>query len=315
MSTPQYLGIDVAKDHVDVAVGPTGDVWRLALTEEGLEELVRRLQQLTPTLIVLEASGGYQLPAVAALAAAQLPVAVVNPRQVRAFAKALGKLAKTDRVDAQVLALFGERVQPTPRPVPDEQTQALEALVTRRRQLVSMLAMEQHRLGQARPAVRTRIQEHVTWLRRELASVEEDLNHTLRQSPVWREQDDLLRGVPGVGPMLSLTLLTELPELGQLTHKQIAALVGVAPFNRDSGTLRGQRHIWGGRAPVRTVLYMATLSAVRYNPVIRAFYQRLCAAGKVKKVALVASMHKLLIILNAMLRHKTAWHPTLQEAA
>lgn len=237
-------------------------------------------------------------------------MAVVNPRQVRDFARATGKLAKTDAIDARVLALFAERVRPEPRRLPDEAGQALGALVTRRRQLLEMLTAEKNRLGSAARVLRKSIQRHIDWLNQELAKVDEDLGDMLRQSPLWREKDDLLRSVPGVGRVLSITLLAELPELGQLSAKQISALVGVAPLNRDSGTLRGRRSIWGGRAPVRAVLYMAALVATRYNPVIRAFYQRLLALGKAKKVALVACMRKLLIILNAILKHQTPWRST-----
>lgn len=313
-STPVYVGIDVAKDHLDVAVGSAGSGWQVRTDEEGIRTLVARLQQSAPVLTVLEASGGYELPAVAALAAAGLPVAVVNPRQVRDFAKSTGKLAKTDALDAQMLALFAERVRPEPRPLPDTQTQELGALLARRRQLVQMRVAEEQRLAQALPVVRPRIARVLALLERELEELDHDLDDRLRQSPLWREQEDLLRGVPGVGPTLTLTLLAELPELGQLSRQQIAALAGVAPFNRDSGTLRGKRRVWGGRASVRAALYMAALVASRHNPVLRTFYQRLCAAGKPKKVALVACMHKLLTILNAMLKHRTPWLSAVQEA-
>lgn len=312
-ATPVYVGIDVAKDHLDVAVGSTETVWQVRTDEAGLRDLVARLQRVTPTLVVLEASGGYHLAAVAVLGAARLPVAVVNLRQVWDFAKSVGKLAKTDALDARMLALFAERVRPEPRPLPDEQTQALDALLTRRRQLVQMRVAEEQRLRQALPVVQPRIAHLLAVLEQELAELDRELHDRLRQSPLWREQEDLLRGVPGVGPTLTLTLLAELPELGHLTRQQIASLVGVAPFNRDSGTLRGKRQVWGGRASVRAALYMAALAATRHNPVIRVCYQRLCAAGKPKKVALVACMHKLLTILNAMIKHRTPWHPVAQE--
>ena len=245
---------------------------------------------------------------VAELGLAGLPVAVVNPRQARDFARATGRLAKTDRLDAQVLAHFAAALRPEPRPLPDAHAQELAALVERRRQIVAMRTAEENRLGVTRvAAVRVRIQAHLAWLEADLGEIDGDLRQQLRASPLWREQDDLLQSVPGIGPILSLTLLAELPELGRLTHAQIAALVGVAPLNRDSGTLRGRRSVWGGRRAVRTVLYIGTLRATRCNPTIRPFYQRLLAAGKAKKVALVACMHKLLTILNAMVKHHTPW--------
>jgi transposase len=313
---PLFVGIDVAKAQLDIAVRPTGERWAVPQTEAGAAELVTQLQALipAPTLIVLEATGGLERLASAALAAAGLPVAVVNPRQVRDFAKATGRLAKTDRLDAQVLAHFAEAVRPEPRPVPAEQAQLLSAQLARRRQLVEMLTAERNRLGTAPRPVRQRIQTHIAWLEQELRDIEDDLGTTLRASPIWREKEDLLRSVPGVGPVLSTTLLAELPELGTLNRKQIAALVGVAPLNRDSGTLRGRRTVWGGRARVRAALYMAALVATRHNPVLRAFYDRLCAAGKPPKVALTACMHKLLTILNALLKHRTPWsHSTLRS--
>ncbi len=310
-----YVGIDVSKDTLDVAVRPTGQQWRVNLTDEGLGPLVERLEGLSPALVVLEATGSLEVPVAAALGAAGLPLAVVNPRQVRDFARATGKLAKTDRLDAQVLALFAERVRPAPRPLPDPQTQELNALLTRRRQMVAMLVTEQNRLGTALPSVRPGIQEHIAWLEGRLGELNDGMGKLLRDSPLWREKEDLLRGVPGVGPVLTLTLLAELPELGTLGRRQIAALVGVAPLNRDSGTLRGKRTVWGGRAKVRATLYMAALVAARFNPVVRSFYQRLLAAGKPKKVALTACMRKLLTILNAMLKHRSPWQPlTLQVA-
>lgn len=310
-AVPSYVGIDVAKAHLEVAVHPEGTAWRSSTAGVGLAETVERLRALGPALVVLEASGGVEVPVVGALAAAGLPVAVVNPRQVRDFAKATGRLAKTDRLDAGVLARFGAAVRPAVRPLPDAQVQALGALVTRRRQVVEMLVAERHRRRSAPPPVRRRIERHLGVLEEELAELDRDLQDALRASPLWREQEDLLRGVPGVGPTTACTLLAELPELGQLGRRQVAALVGVAPLNRDSGTRRGQRAVWGGRASVRTALYLATLVATRHNPVIRATYQRLRAAGKPKKVALVACMRKLLVILNAMLKHRTPWNPRL----
>ncbi len=305
-----YVGIDVAKATLDVAVHPTPDRWTLAYTEREVAGLVPRLAALAPALVVLEATGGLEEPLVGALAAAGLPVVVVNPRQVRDFAKATGRLAKTDALDATVLAHFAATVRPTPRPLPDAATQSLAALVTRRRQLVEMLTAERNRLGSAPRALRAEIQAHITWLKRRLGRLDTDLGQAIRTSPAWRVQDDLLQSVPGVGPVLATTLLASLPELGTLNRRAIAALVGVAPLNRDSGTFRGRRRVWGGRAAVRAVLYMGTLVAVRHNPVLRAFYQRLRGAGKLPKVALTACMRKLLTILNAMLKHQQRWNPS-----
>jgi len=306
-SSPVYVGIDVARDTLVVALRPADLSWTLPNTEAGVRDLVTRLRRHRPSLIVLEATGGYERAAVAAVAAAGLPVVLVNPRQVRDFARATGELAKTDHVDARILALFAERVRPTPRPLPDDATRALEALVTRRRQLLDMLTAERNRLPHAGGAVRRDLQHHIRWLERRLKTLNRDLDRFIQASPLWRAHDDLLQSVPGVGPALSATLLGTLPELGTLTHKQIAKLVGVAPLARDSGTRRGHRTIYGGRAAVRRALYMATFAATRYNPVIGAFYQRLRQAGKPHKVALTACMHKLLTILNAMVRSHTRW--------
>jgi transposase len=269
--------------------------------------LVERLVQLRPALVVLEATGGMEMPVVGALVIVQLPTAVVNPRQVREFARATGRLAKTDAIDAQVLAQFGEAVRPELRPFPDAATQELSALLARRRQLVGMLTAEKNRLRTAAKAVRADVQEHIRWLERRLSDLDGQLAQSIRSSPSWRERDNLLKSTPGVGPVLSVTLLAELPELGTLGRKEIAALVGVAPLNWDSGHLRGKRRVWGGRSRVRAALYMAALVAARRNPVLRAFYERLVEAGKPKKVALTACMHKLLTILNAMIRHRTPW--------
>jgi transposase len=302
------VGIDVAKATLEVAVRPTGETWQVGNDAVALPALVARVQELRPALVVLEATGGYEHLVVAALAAAGLPVVVTNPRQVRDFGRAVGQLAKTDRIDAALLALFAERVQPTPRPLPDEAAQALDAVLTRRRQVLEMLQAERNRLGFARaPQIRRGIQHHIRWLERQLGDVDHDLEATIQASPVWRATEDLLRSVPGIGPVVSRTLIGELPELGQLSRKQIAALVGVAPHARDSGTLRGKRMVWGGRAQVRAVLYMSALVATRHNPVIRTFFHRLRAAGKPAKVALTACMRKLLVILNAMVRAKKHW--------
>jgi transposase len=302
-----FVGIDVSKDRLDVALRPSAERWAVANDEPGFATVVARLQAVHPTGVVLEATGGLEIPLTGALAAAGLPVVVVNPRQVRDFAKATGKLAKTDALDAAVLAQFAEAVRPALRPLPDAATRGLSALLTRRRQLLEMRTAEKNRLGSAGRPIHREIQAHITWLDRRLAHLDDDLARTIRESPVWREKDDLLRSAPGVGPVLARTLLASLPELGTLNRKQSAALVGVAPLNRDSGTLRGKRAVWGGRAHVRAALYMSALAATRYNPVIRAFYQRLCAAGKAKKVALTACMHKLLGILNSMVKHRTPW--------
>lgn len=308
MTTPAvFVGIDVSKDRLDLALRPTGERWAVANEEAGIADLVARLRHQAPTLIVLEATGGLDVPVSSALAAAGLPVVVVNPRQVRDFAKATGKLAKTDTLDASILAQFAEAVRPVARALPDAATQALSALLLRRRQLIEMLTAEKNRLGIAPTPVRKGIRAHITWLDGRLADLDEALAHTIRESPIWREKDDLLQSAPGVGPVLARTLVANLPELGTLTRQQIAALVGVAPLNRDSGTFRGTRRVWGGRAHVRATLYMSALVATRFNPVIRVFYQRLCAAGKAKKVALTACMRKLLTILNAMLKHQTPW--------
>jgi len=301
-----WVGIDISKAHVDVAVFG-GTQWREASDAGGLARLTNRLIELHTTLAVLEASGGYEAPVAAALAAAGVPLAIVNPRQVRRFAQALGVLAKTDRLDARVLAHFGALVQPEPRPLADAAQVVLLELVQRRRQLVDMLVAEKQRRRTASGRVGQQIQEHVTWLEQRLDEIDRELRDVLRASPVWRDKDDLLQGVPGVGPALSATLLAELPELGTLNRRQIAALVGVAPLARDSGTLHGRRTCWAGRASVRSVLYMATLAATRFNPTIRAIYQRLRTARKPKMVALVACMRKLLVTLNAMLAHRTPW--------
>ena len=314
---PRFVGIDVSRAQLDVAVRPTGKRWVLPYDETGIEGLIPQIVDLEPALVLLEATGGLELPLVAALAAAALPVVVVNPRQVRDFAKATGTLAKTDTLDAGVLAHFADAVRPEVRPLQDAETQALNSLTARRHQVMTMLVSEKNRLGTAigavsPRAVSPRIEAHIAWLEQELSDLDKGLRQTLRPSPVWREKDDLLRTVPGVGPQLSLTLLAHLPELGTLDRKQIAALVGVAPYNRDSGTRRGKRAVWGGRSRVRAVLYMGALAASRHNPAIRDFYQRLLAAGKPKKVALVASMRKLLVTLNAMLKHGYPWRDMTQ---
>jgi len=308
-----FAGIDVSKATLDLAT-LTGLTLQVTNDEPGVAALVAERRKAPPTLVVLEATSGYQAVVVAALRVARIPVAVVNPRQVRDFAKALGKLAKTDAIDAAVLARFAEAVRPTPRDPVDEETAALEALLTRRRQVVEMITAETNRLRQARKTVRPSIEATITFLRRQLADINRDLDTAIRNSPVWREKDDLLRSVPGIGRVVATTLLCELPELGRLNRKQAAALVGVAPFNRDSGKMRGRRSIFGGRASVRAALYMATLCASKRNPVISTFYDRLVAAGKRKKVALVACMRKLITILNSMMRDNAHWQlPASQQ--
>jgi transposase len=306
---PCFVGIDVAQATLDIAVRPTAETWQVSNDEPGITTLVSQLQSLAPTLIVLEATGGYQGPVTAALATTGLPVVVVNPRQVRAFAQAVGILAKTDRIDARVIAHFAEAVRPRPRPLPDAETQELRALVLRRRQVLAMLTAERNRLGMAPARIQRAIQQHIAWLEGQLGALDDDLTATIERSAVWQAKAEVLRSIPGVGPVLSRTMLAQVPELGTLGHKQVAALVGVAPFNRDSGTLRGRRTVYGGRSEVRAVLYMGTLVATRYNPIITAMYARLRAAGKAKKVALTACMHKLLTIMNAMVKSLTPWQP------
>ena len=310
----QWVGIDVSKASLDVFVQPTGAAWQVANTSVQIDALGEQLTALAAERIVLEASGGYEALVVAVLASRQLPVVVVNPRQVRDFARAMGQLAKTDRIDAQVLARFGEAIRPELRALPDATTRTVRGLVSRRRQLQEMLVAEQNRLisaavQDASEPLREQLGEHIDWLRRQVSDVDDELRRELQASSVWRERENLLRTIPGIGPVTSATLLSQLPELGQLDRKAIAKLVGVAPLNHDSGTLRGTRRVWGGRAGVRAVLYMAALVATRHNPLIRGFYERLKAAGKPKKVALVACMHKLLLLCNSVLRSNSPWRP------
>ncbi len=306
-----FVGIDVAKAELVVAVHPTNERWTVANDERGVRTLVERLRAVPPTLIVLEATGGYELLGVAALVAAGLPVVVANPRQVRDFARSTGQLAKTDRLDADILAAFADRVRPAVRPLPDAEAQELDALLTRRRQLLEMLGAERNRLGQIfgkgkRPVTKS-LRAHIAYLERELKSTDHDLSDLVRATPAWREREDLLRSVPGVGPVLSRTLLADLPELGRLSRREIAKLVGVAPLSRDSGILRGRRFVQGGRASVRAVLYMGALVGIKRNVILHAFYHRLVTAGKPKKLALVACMRKLLTILNTIVRTGQPW--------
>jgi transposase len=302
-----FIGIDVSKSQLDIAVRPGNKRWSVVNAEADIAKVVETLNALSPQVIVIEATGGMEMPLAAALSQARLPVVVVNPRQVRDFAKAVGRLAKTDRIDAEILAHFGEAVKPDVRLLKDEDTQTLAAVVTRRRQVIEMLTAEKNRLGISPKVVHKDIQQHISWLQGRLENIDRHLDSAIRKSPVWREKDDLLRSVPGVGQVLSVSLITGLPELGTLSRRQIASLVGVAPLNCDSGLFRGKRTVWGGRAHIRSVLYMATLSASRVNPAISCFYRRLIEAGKKPKVALTACMRKLLGILNAIIKNKIPW--------
>ena len=304
-----FIGIDVSKARLDVALRPGAECFSVTNNQRGIATLIKQLKKLSVSRVVLEASGGYEIAAASELAAAGLPVAVVNPRQVRDFARATGRLAKTDLIDAQVLAHFAELIQPHARPLPDAQSRELMALVARRRQIIEMLTAETNRHSRAAAGLNRGIAAHIRWLRKQLAELDGALEQAIRRSPLWSEKARLLRSVPGVGNVAVTILLAHLPELGTLSRRKIAALVGVAPFNHDSGKLRGRRAIWGGRAQVRAVLYMCALVATRYNLVLKAFYGRLLDAGKKPKVALTACMRKLLIMLNAMVRHQLLWNP------
>ena len=307
-TAPSFIGIDVSKDRLDVHVRPSGQTFAARRDGKGLEQLVSDLRQLAPALIVLEATGGFEVTVAAALAGAKLPIAVVNPRQIRDFARAIGQLAKTDALDARVIALFAERIRPEPRPLADADSRTLAELIARRRQVVEMIGMETNRLHQARnPGVQRMLRATLKILEAQLAELDHHIDDTIRRSPVWRAAADLLTSVPGVGGVTSHTLIADLPELGQLDRRRIAALVGVAPLNRDSGQMRGRRTIAGGRTNVRNALYMATLSAIRWNPVISKHYQSLVDRGRPKKVALVACMRRLLGILNAIMRTNIPW--------
>jgi transposase len=312
-----FVGIDVSKARLDVAILPTDQSWSVPNSDDGLKELIAKLKESgPPTIVLMEATGGLEKRVLTALAAVGLPVLAINPRNVRDFAKALGKLAKTDQIDARVLALFAERVRPECRPLPDQQTRMLQDLISRRRQMIDMLSAEQSRLSVVDTTkVRREIVAHVDWLKKRIHIVDHDLDQAIKSSSAWQAKSNLLKSVPGVGRVTTLTLLSHLPELGSLSNKKIAALVGIAPFNSDSGTLRGKRRIWGGRAAVRSVLYMAALTAVRFNLPIKSFYQRLLAAGKLPKVALVAAMRKLLTILNSIAHHNRPWSTNPTETS
>ena len=309
-----FVGIDVSKAQLDVAIRPSAEQESFANDKLGIKALVKRLAKIEPTLIVLEATGGYERLVTRAVVSADLPVVVVNPRQVRDFAKATGQLAKTDSIDAGVLAHFAEVIRPQLRPLPDAVTLELRALTARRRQILEMIGAENNRLEMTSKPVRKTIHAHIRFLEQTLGQINKDLDRAIEQSPIWKQNEELLRSAKGIGPVTSRTLLAELPEIGTLDRKQISALVGLAPFNRDSGSLKGRRSIWGGRAPVRCALYMATLVATRRNSVIKDFYNRLIAKGKLFKVALVACMRKLLTILNSMIKHKTRWSDSFLQA-
>ncbi len=315
MGTPVFVGIDISKKHLDIFLTPPDTSFAVPNTEAGIAKLVARLRQVAPQIILLEATGGYEFRIVAALREAGLPACFINPRQVRDFARSLGILAKTDRIDARVLAQFAEKLRPEPRPLPDAQHQELKHLMARRRQLLEMIQMEQNRLQISPfPRVKQSILAALQALKEQLRQLEQDIDDFFRRHPVWLDQNQLLRSVPGVGPQTSLSIMAWLPELGNLNRREIAALVGVAPSNRDSGAWRGKRSIRGGRPQVRRALYMATLAALRFNAVIRAFYHRLLLNGKARKLALIACMRKLLTILNAMLKNHQPWLPQEQTA-
>ena len=307
MMNEDYVGIDVSKMTLDVMILGGGEYCTFSNDRKGIRELRKRMDSLRPRLIVMEATGGFERELAIELVLAGLAVAVVNPRQVRDFAKAMGRLAKTDKVDAGTIALFAERVRPEPRGVPEKEVRELDALMTRRGQLVEMVTAEKNRMAMAPPAMRPSIREHVLWMERQLKDIEGELDQVIAESPIWRAREDLLTSMPGIGSVVAKTLIARLPELGYVSAKRSAALVGVAPFARDSGTWKGKRAIWGGRADVRAMLYMATLSAIRCNPVIRAHYDQLVARGKLAKVAMVACMRRILTILDAMLRKSQPW--------
>jgi transposase len=314
MKTQVFVGLDVSKQKLDVAVRPKGRHFVTSNDDRGIQQLVKRLTALKPQLIVLEASGGYELLATAALAEARLPVALVNPQAVRKFAGATGKLAKTDKIDAQVLAHFAEALRPEPRPLPDQDLQMLKAVLHRRLQVVKMIGQEKNRLEKTFiPNLRRDIQDHLAWLQKRLKELDQDLDDQIRQSPLWRDRNRLLQSVPGIGPVVSQAVIAQLPEIGTLSGKKVAALVGVAPFNRDSGRFRGKRMIRGGRSYLRNKLYMAAVVASQWNPVIRSFYQRLLAAGKTPKLALTACIRKLVLILNAMVKNNQPWNQFINQ--
>ncbi len=305
----RVIGIDVSKKKLDIAIRHDQKYWSIDYNDKEVISLVKQLQEYNPSLIVVEATGGLETALVSQSVVAKLPIVVCNPRQIRDFAKATGKLAKTDRIDADVIAHFGEAIRPEVRPFKDEQTQKLTDLLTRRRQLVNMLTAEKNRFQQASKNTKGNIKIHIVWLEKQVSKINSNLQELIKNSPIMSRQDEIVQSVPGVGPVMSIAFFSGLPELGKLNRRQIAALVGVAPFNRDSGLFKGKRTIWGGRAAVRSVLYMCALTGIRCNPVIKAFYQRLIKAGKMPKVAITACMRKLLTILNTMVKNNTVWNP------
>lgn len=306
-----FVGVDVSKAELEVGVIPESKTWKVSNDGPGIQRLIDNLVKLSPSVIVIEATGGYETLVASSLATVQLPVVVINPRHIRSFAKAIGILAKTDRIDCLVLARYGKSINPEQRSLKDRQAQELKALLGRRKQLVEMLTMEKNRVDKATNGVLEDIHAHIFWLESRLQDVDKDLHNSIKNSPVWREKDKIIRSVPGAGPVLSVTLISELPELGILNRRQIAALVGVAPFNCDSGKRKGYRRVWGGRALIRSILYMASLSAVRCNPAIKAFYERLKSLGKKPKVCLTACMRKLLTMINSMVRNSNLWDKKL----
>ncbi len=308
-----FVGIDVSKDHLDVALLPDDQAWTLGNNETEIVSLVERLLAIRPTLIVIEATGGFEMLVASMLSAANLSVAVVNPRQARDFAKATGKLAKTDAIDAKMLALFGQTLRPEPRPLKSEELKELDSLVRRRSQLVAILTTEKNRLATAPNSIRHDIHEHIAWLKKRIDQLNQAIDKLIKQSPIWRAKDQLLKSAPGIGQVIASCIIAELPEIGTISNKEISALVGLAPLNRDSGKYRGRRIVWGGRSSVRSALYMGALSAIRYKPPIKAFYERLIKAGKKPKVAITACMHKLLIILNAIIKNSMPWNSELAK--
>ena len=309
-----FVGIDVSKDHLDISIRPTGEAFKGQNTDEGIEGIVARLASMNVTLVVMEATGGHEAKIASALAIRKIQVAVVNPREVKHFARALGKRAKTDAIDADVLARFGEKLEPQARPLKDQDLRDLEALLARRKQLVDMKVAEQNRLLLAAPHVKASIEEHIKWLKTQIKDSEMELRKRIQSTSMWREKDELLKSMPGIGKTTSARLLCCMPELGKLSRRQIGALAGVVPYNHDSGKLKGKRVCSGGRADVRCDLYMATLTVVRCNPVMKRYYERLVSQGKVKKVALVACMRKVLVTLNAMVRDNKPWSPEVSRA-
>lgn len=313
MSEQQWVGIDVCQKYLDIYVRPQGKLFQVTNDEIGISKLVQTLKNIQPELIVLEATGGMEIDAVIKLNKAGLAVAVINPRQARDFAKATGKLAKTDVIDAKILAHFADAIRPEVRQISDESSRQLEDLVARRRQISDMITAEKNRRRGKTNSVKASIDEHIEWLEEQLKEIESQIKSAIAVNPDWKQKMDLLTTVPGIGEVVAVTLISSLPELGTISHKSISYLVGVAPLNKDSGKFRGKRKIWGGRTKVRCMLYMAALVAVRFNPVIKAFYKRLVHKGKLKKIALTACMHKLLIILNAMMKNNSSWKPQITD--